>query len=173
MKLCGEECRRQGIELALQVGAANQLKGLHKAEVRYLDHRAEELQREVFRYKDAAQDSRNQRDDMREELNLSRARELALHNALTKELGEHEETRRLLAQLRAETSKKGGAGLRNVDPVQFALDTLEESIPLQDDNSRDRVREYVTRQIRLRGVDTLDSIIEEAVAGDTAALEED
>jgi hypothetical protein len=56
--------------------------------------------------------------------------------------------------------------LRKSNPVQWIMDSLEEVIPLGNENARQGVRTWVQRQIRLRGQGSIDEILEEAIQGD-------
>lgn len=66
-----------------------------------------------------------------------------------------------------EGDKKGGENpLRKSNPVQWIMDSLEESIPLGNDQARNNVRTWAERQLRLRGPGSIDTILEEALQGD-------
>jgi hypothetical protein len=56
--------------------------------------------------------------------------------------------------------------LRKSNPVQWIMDSLEEVVPLGNENARQGVRSWVQRQIRLRGQGSIDEILEEAIQGD-------
>lgn len=63
--------------------------------------------------------------------------------------------------------------LRKSNPSQWVLDSLEETIPLGNEQARAGVRSWVERQIRLRGQGSLDDILAEAQAGDITDEETD
>lgn len=56
--------------------------------------------------------------------------------------------------------------LRKSNPTQWIMDSLEERIPLSNDQARNTLRSWVDRQLRLRGQGSIDEILAEAVQGD-------
>lgn len=56
--------------------------------------------------------------------------------------------------------------LRKSNPTQWIMDSLEEQIPLSNDQARNTLRSWVDRQLRLRGQGSIDEILAEAVQGD-------
>lgn len=72
-----------------------------------------------------------------------------------------------LAPVAAEETGEGKENpLRQSNPVQWIMDSLEEVVPLGNENARQGVRSWVQRQIRLRGQGSIDEILEEAIQGD-------
>lgn len=58
--------------------------------------------------------------------------------------------------------------LRKSNPVQWILDSVEEEIPLSNQNARENLKKWVERQVRLRGQGSLDEILAAALAGDVS-----
>lgn len=55
-----------------------------------------------------------------------------------------------------------------IAPAQRLLDQAEEQIGFADDQSRQTVRTYIERQLRLRGSEAADEILLEVLAGDSS-----
>jgi len=58
--------------------------------------------------------------------------------------------------------------LRKANPVQWIMDSVEEVVPLGNENARQGLRSWVQRQIRLRGQGSIDDILNEAIQGDVS-----
>jgi hypothetical protein len=56
--------------------------------------------------------------------------------------------------------------LRKSNPVQWIMDSVEEVVPLGNENARQGLRTWVQRQIRLRGQGSIDEVLAEAIQGD-------
>lgn len=63
--------------------------------------------------------------------------------------------------------------LRKSNPVQWIMDSVEEVIPLGNENARQNLRGWVQRQLRLRGQGSIDDIMAEAIQGDVTDEKDD
>jgi hypothetical protein len=63
--------------------------------------------------------------------------------------------------------------LRKANPVQWIMDSVEEVVPLGNEQARNTLRSWVSRQIRLRGQGSIDEILDEAIQGDVTDEHED
>lgn len=98
-------------------------------------------------------------DDLREQLRDARARTLPQ-----------------FAQPAAEEEEEGEGKenpLRKSNPVQWIMDSVEEVVPLGNENARQGLRNWVQRQIRLRGQGSVDEILNEAIQGDVTDEKDD
>lgn len=133
------------IQLLVLNTAHDQLKHIHEVEVRTL---------------------RDRIDDLIRQLAEARARPTLadVNTRMAEQMRDGEEE---------EEGKEKENPLRRANPVQWVMDSLEEQIPLSNQNARNNLQSWVTRQVRLRGPGSLDDILAEALLGDVSDDNED